>query len=157
MKKLKIILLLMFFSIIHMPTIENDGDLSDLINVFKNNELELDQWEVVFREKITFERVEQIFQHLEETQELNKESNAKRTKYTTKHNHSDILTETYEIVVEQDKEIVSHIIKLTSDQWTPKVEKLYKKREMFLKRHYLSSLSKKYICINSDNNAIIKE
>src|SRR5690625_6200291 len=96
MKKLKIILLLMFFSIIHMPTLENDGDLSDLINVFKNNELELDQWEVVFREKITFERVEQIFQHLEETQELNKESNAKRTKYTTKRNHYDILTKNYE-------------------------------------------------------------
>lgn len=158
MKKICMICIFLLFSSVKTAAITPEDDLERLATIVINSQLEIDMWQVTIKEKMPINKVGKIMKQLEETHTLTVENTKDFIKYTLHNNNIEIISEAVEIIIEHTNNVeYAHFNAIIEgSDWNNNILAIYQNRILSLNRHFFSEISRKYICLSTTNNAIIK-
>lgn len=123
-----------------------------------DHELDIVDWQVTLKEKIPLNKVDTMIKQLNITHEVTIIDTNDYIKYVFQSNETEIITETYELIIEHTNGEIAHFSAvLEGFLWDEKIFKNYEKKIHLLHKNYFSQFSRKYVWLNAKKDAIIKD
>lgn len=132
-------------------------EMEDLGAFAMENELDIQFWEVTFKEQMEQQQAETIVQNLQSEYAVHEDNDETRIKYTFESRHKNAsLYVVYNIILPIDeREPAEVIIVMHGTDWDNHISQKYQKEKTNILKNYLTKESQQYTCLSVQDSGII--
>lgn len=136
--------------------VENN-ELITLATIFEENQLEIDNWQVVVKEKMPLDKANSFINTFNDHDHVEKTNDENMTKYLIKHAHNDEkIFVSYNIIVPHNHDTAEMIVLIEGSNWDEKVMANYLVTFNDIYRQYFTENARIFACLSSREDAIMK-
>ncbi|SHG69333.1 YwmB family TATA-box binding protein [Ornithinibacillus halophilus] len=131
-------------------------DLIDIASALESERVTIDNWEVTLKEKIGRSQLNELMNELKDSHKVTRDENKNSIQYEVVNNIGELNTVIKAIFPKDNQYTSEFVVVLYSEVWNDEVKSSYVKELKNLEQTYFTKDVKKFSCITTTDDAIIK-